>query len=73
MDSKNKSGTITIIITIVIAFILAFATFGDSNKGGDGKSTCRNCGRQKKLSSAGYCSTCQKGYDEWLDEYYKNN
>lgn len=66
MDGEKKGGAIGIIIILIIAIIIGFASCGSSgHSGGDGKSTCRNCGRNKPLSAMGYCSTCQKGFYEW--------
>lgn len=61
-----------IALLLAIAMCLSFCACG-GNKGGDGKTTCKNCGRKKSLSYAGYCSTCQEGFDKWQDRYYGND
>lgn len=74
MDGKKKGGAIGIIIILIIAIIIGLASCGSSgHSGGDGKSTCRNCGRNRTLSSSGYCSTCQKGYNDWQVRQYRES
>ncbi len=71
MSSKKNTG---IIIVLIFAIIVGLASFGScGNSGGDGKSTCRNCGRNKPLSYMGLCSTCQKGFDEWDEKNYRDS
>lgn len=66
MNGNKNGGTIGIIIILIIAIIFGIASCGGGgHSGGDGKNTCRNCGRDKPLSAMGYCSTCQKGFYEW--------
>lgn len=65
MNGNKNGGIIGIIIILIIAIIFGIASCGGGSSGGDGKSTCRNCGRDKPLSAMGYCSTCQKGFYEW--------
>ena len=50
-----------------------FAMGCGGSSGGDGKKTCRNCGHQTSLSAFGYCSTCQKGYNDWEKRQRKGN
>ena len=69
----KKSKIIGVIVVILIIVLTLSMCGGAGNSGGDGKSTCRNCGRSKRLSAMGYCSTCQKGFNEWQDRYYDNN
>lgn len=73
MDGKKKGGTIGIIIVLIIAIIFGVASCGSGDKGGDGKSTCRNCGRKTSLSVMGYCSICQEGFYEWQKDYYHSD
>ncbi len=73
MDGKKNGGTIGIIIVLIITIVIGFASCGGGGSSGDGKSTCRNCGRNKSLSYMGYCSTCQEGFNEWQDSYYGND
>lgn len=66
MNDNKNGGIIGIIIVLIIAIILGLASCGSGgHSGGDGKSTCRNCGREKSLSYMGFCSTCQEGFNEW--------
>lgn len=67
MEGKKSGGIIGVILIIVIAIIIGMASCGGNSSGsrGDGKKTCRNCGREKPLSSIGYCSICQEGFDDW--------
>lgn len=70
----KKSSFVAIIVAILLAIMMLSMCTGDGgNRGGDGKSACRNCGRKKPLSSMGYCSTCQEGFNEWQDRYYGND
>lgn len=68
---KKKGRVLCLILAIVIMAMLAMGSGGSS--GGDGKSTCRNCGRKKPLSAFGYCSTCQQGYNDWEKRQRSNN
>lgn len=70
----SKSSLIGIIVGACVLLIFMFALFsgGDSGSRGDGKETCRNCGRDKPLSYMGYCSTCQEGFNEWQERYYND-
>jgi len=69
---KGKKNGVTIGIIIAIILTLLIGLVGCGSSGGDGKSTCRNCGRSKPLSYAGFCSTCQKGFEEWQDRTYND-
>ena len=69
----KKSNLITAIVIFVVFILIIAMCFDGSSSGGDGKSTCRNCGRSKSLSYAGYCSTCQSGFEQWQDRYYGND
>ena len=70
--NENKSGVggIIAIIVVVVLLIAMVGSCSGSSSGGDGKSTCRNCGRKKPLVAGyGYCSTCYEGFRDWQ----KNN
>ena len=39
--------------------------------GGDGVTSCRNCGRKTNLVAGfGYCGTCYEGFVEWQKDNY---
>ena len=71
--NENKSGAggiIAIIVVVVLLIAMVGSCSGSGSSGGDGKSTCRNCGRKKPLVAGyGYCSTCYEGFRDWQ----KNN
>ena len=69
-EVKNMKKVIALLLAIIMCF--AFCACED-NSGGDGITTCKNCGRKKRLSYAGFCSTCQEGFEEWQDRYYEND
>ena len=64
---KDQKQLIAIICAIVLFFIGCFscATCGDS--GGNGKTTCKNCGRAS-VYALGYCKSCYKSFIKWHDE-----
>lgn len=70
MNSKNSGGYIGVIVAIIIVIMIGMGSCSSGGGSGDGKSTCRNCGRSKSLSYAGYCSTCQQGFNDWQKSYY---
>lgn len=72
MNGKKNGGVIGVIIVLAIAIIIGLSCCSSGTGGGNGKSTCRNCGRKKPLSAYGYCSTCQKGFNEWQDKNYRD-
>ena len=67
---KKPSGSIGAIVAIFVLLIFLLSMCNGDSGGGDGKSSCRNCGRNKPLSSMGYCSTCQEGFNKGQDRYY---
>lgn len=55
---------------LVLVMLLSLCACGES-RGGDGVSTCRNCGRKTSLVAGyGYCKTCYEGFIEWQKDYY---
>lgn len=55
---------------LVLSLILVIGTVsGCGRSGGDGKSSCKNCGR-KEVYALGYCHTC---YDGFIEFTYKND
>jgi|GEM_PF-5699094 len=75
MDGNDKAAKIiTVIFVIILIIYMIFLVMCDGSSGsssrGDGKSTCRNCGREKSLNYMGYCSTCQEGFNDWQERYY---
>lgn len=57
-------------IALLLAVVLCFSLCAcGGSSGGDGKSTCRNCGRKTSLVAGyGYCSTCYKGFKDWQNK-----
>ncbi len=49
------------IFCIVVLMSLISTMFVACSDGGDGKSSCLNCGR-KSVYALGYCKTCYKGF-----------
>ena len=44
---------------------------GGSSSGGNGITTCKNCGRKASLDElTGYCKKCNESFWEWADENY---
>jgi hypothetical protein len=70
--SKKERKTSLTIAAVVIAVFLLLSGIMNSNfdhQGGDGITTCRNCGRKKDLVPGfGFCYTCYEGFVEWQEE-----
>ena len=66
---NNKKGTVALIIVLVLILVSIVGCFGDcgESSGGDGKSSCRNCGRSS-VYALGYCKSCYKGFRNWQED-----
>ena len=59
------------IFGLLLAMIMILSLVACGSSGGDGKTSCRNCGRKKNLVPGfGYCSTCYKGFNDWQERTY---
>ena len=68
-NNKDKKNIVKVVIVvgIIILLIITVASGAfNSKSGGDGKTTCKNCGRNTSLVPGyGYCSNCYKGFIDW--------
>ena len=54
------------VLALLLSIMLCFSLCACGQNGGDGKNSCRNCGRKTSLVAGyGYCSTCYKGFKQW--------
>ena len=66
--NQNNNGVsiwkiIAVIVVIAFFIVLVVASYsGDS--GGNGTTTCRNCGRSPVVY-AGFCEDCGEGFLDW--------
>ncbi len=57
---------IALFLALIICF--SFAACGGSSSRGDGKSSCKNCGRSGSIVAGyGYCYSCYEGFTDWQD------
>ena len=62
---KNSKGIIALILVVVVLMVSVYGCFGcESDMGGDGTSSCKNCGRSP-VYSLGYCKSCYNGFRNW--------
>ena len=59
---KNRKKIIAFLFLIVMCVLLTAC--GNSGPRGDGKTTCKNCGR-KGVVLFGYCESCADSFLEW--------
>jgi len=57
------------IIALVLCVVLLLSCLfsfcdSDSDNGGDGKTSCKNCGK-KSVVALGYCERCYKSFREY--------
>ena len=81
MNNKNEKkekpliGWPTIIICAILFVVCIIgAAIGPSGgcgkySGGDGKESCKNCGRSPVVAY-GYCEKCAESFMDWHNEYY---
>lgn len=69
VSAKAYSIILIILVIAVIAGYTLLAPHSSSGRGGDGKTTCLNCGRRASLT-IGYCDTCYGGFSDWYDKTY---
>lgn len=66
---RKTSLTIAVVVIAVFVFLSAMMNSNFGHQGGDGVTTCKNCGREKKLVPGfGYCYTCYEGFVDWQEE-----
>lgn len=58
----------SVLVAVVILVVVALAV-GDDDPRGDGKTTCRNCGR-RPVTVMGYCEDCYEGFNDWYKDTY---
>lgn len=51
-------------LVLTLALMMCLLAACDSS-GGDGVNSCKNCGRKGSVSYMGYCSSCQKSFNNW--------
>lgn len=59
--------SLIVIVLCLCGFLYLGLKNSGGHSGGNGKSSCRNCGREASLTM-GYCSSCFEGYVEWSQE-----
>ena len=65
----NAKPIIIGIVVVLIVGIVVSCSMVSGNRGGDGITTCRNCGRSKTLVPGyGYCSSCYEGFIDWQNK-----
>lgn len=57
-----------LLVLIVLTFALAAMGSGSSSRKGDGKTSCKNCGRTPVYMS-GFCQSC---WEDFIDYQNKN-
>ncbi len=60
---------LVILLIVVIGGYVFLFPHSSSGRGGNGKTTCLNCGRRARLT-IGYCDTCYDGFSDWYDKTY---
>ena len=69
MKEKIQS-IVVVLIVLLLLFGLGSIIFGGcEDNGGDGKSSCKNCGRSSVYAS-GFCKRCYESYIDYLNERY---
>ena len=70
----NAKPIIIGVVVVLIVGIVVSCSMVSGNRGGDGKNTCKNCGRSTSLVPGyGYCIDCYEGFTDWQEDYYKDN
>ena len=74
MENKKRNIKVilwTIYILIMVVLFILCSVMGDScgKIEGDGKSSCRVCGRSP-VTEFGYCERCTEDFLDWHNEYY---
>jgi len=64
MNDKSEIIKVIAVIVVFVLFIaLAIASYSEP-RGGNGTTTCRNCGRSPVVY-AGFCEDCGEGFLDW--------
>lgn len=59
------------ILPLILVLILCLSLGACGSSGGNGITSCRNCGRKKNLVPGfGYCSSCYEGFNDWQKRTY---
>ena len=67
--ARKIYATVSVAIVLIVLLVLGINSCGERSSGGDGITTCRNCGREKELVPGfGYCNTCYKGFVDWQEK-----
>ena len=67
-EKRAKRMIIIAVVSFVIAIIIGmFGSCSCSGSGGDGITTCKNCGR-KEISWGGMCERCADDFLDWQDK-----
>ena len=60
---------IGVVVFLLVGLVVSCTVVSNEPKGGDGKSTCRNCGRSTSLVPGyGYCSNCYESFRDWQNK-----
>lgn len=62
-----KKAIVGIIVIVLICAIMGISDGCESDAGGDGKSSCKICGRSS-VFAYGYCEDCFNDYMDWREE-----
>ena len=68
---KNKKAWIMSVIALVLLVVInpVNSFMASSGRGGDGVTTCKNCGR-RGVEAFGYCERCADGFLDWHNKNY---
>ncbi len=75
LTQQHVKTVITYAVIIALVLAVSFACSSSSGGGGrgDGKNTCRNCGRDVPLVAGfGFCGTCYEGFVDWQETSWKD-
>lgn len=70
---KKVMRLLVIVVIIIMSFSILFAT-GCCNFGGDGSSSCKNCG-SSSIYALGFCRRCYNSFHDYTygDQFSKIN
>ena len=57
----KKIKILSLLLCLALLFSALFVLSGCGDNGGDGKTTCKNCGK-KEVVALGYCNRCYEGF-----------
>ena len=70
-ETRNDiiKGIVGLVLMIIMVVVLttSIQSCREKDRGGDGISSCKNCGRKQKHLKIGYCDSCYESWEEWMD------